>query len=88
MGKLLVFSFFLIMVVFAGFAIEVDKPEIDSVKNKTIEFINYTGSHDAVDSVDTIRGIGSSLAGAVKAGRAGDMNRYSVIHCVDPAVKE
>jgi len=76
------------MVVFSGFAIEVDKPEIDSVKNKTIEFINYTGPHDVVDSADTIRGIGSNLAGAVKAGRAGDMNRYSVIHCVDPAVKE
>ena len=88
MRKLLVFSFFLIMVVFSGFAIEVDKPEIDSVKNKTIEFINYTGPHDAVDSADTIRGIGSNLAGAVKSGRAGDMNRYSVIHCVDPAVKE
>ena len=82
MRRLLVFSFFLIMVVFSGFAIEVDKPEIDSVKNKTIEFINYTGPHDAVDSADTIRGIGSNLAGAVKAGRAGDMNRYSVIHCV------
>ncbi|UTC91641.1 P83/100 family protein [Treponema denticola] len=88
MRRLLVFSFFLIMVVFSGFAIEVDKPEIDSVKNKTIEFINYTGPHDAVDSADTIRGIGSNLAGAVKVGRAGDMNRYSVIHCVDPAVKE
>ena len=88
MRRLLVFSFFLIMVVFSGFAIEVDKPEIDSVKNKTIEFINYTRPHDAVDSADTIRGIGSNLAGAVKAGRAGDMNRYSVIHCVDPAVKE
>ena len=88
MRRLLVFSFFLIMVVFSGFAIEVDKPEIDSVKNKTIEFINYTGPHDAVDSADTIRGIGSNLAGAVKAGRAGDMNRYTVIHCVDPAVKE
>ena len=88
MRRLLVFSFFLIMVVFSGFAIEVDKPEIDSVKNKTIEFINYTGPHDAVDSADTIRGIGSNLAGDVKAGRAGDMNRYSVIHCVDPAVKE
>lgn len=88
MRRLLVFSFFLIMVVFSGFAIEVDKPEIDSVKNKTIEFINYTGPHDAVDSADTIRGIGSNLAGAVKAGRAGDINRYSVIHCVDPAVKE
>ncbi|EMB23946.1 P83/100 family protein [Treponema denticola] len=88
MRRLLVFSFFLIMVVFSGFAIEVDKPEIDSVKNKTIEFINYTGPHDVVDSADTIRGIGSNLAGAVKSGRAGDINRYSVIHCVDPAVKE
>ena len=67
MRKLLFFSFFTFLIIFSGFAIEVDKPEIDSVKNKTIEFINYTGSHDAVDSVDTIRGIGSSLASAVKA---------------------
>ena len=88
MRKLLFFSFFTLMLIFSGFAIEVDKPEINSVKNESIEFINYAGPHDVVDSVDTIRSIGSNLAGAVKSGRAGDMNRYSIIHCVDAAVKE
>ncbi|MGI5085599.1 P83/100 family protein [Treponema putidum] len=88
MRKLLVFSFFTLMLIFSGFAIEVDRPEIDSVRNRAIEFINYNGPHDVVDSVDTIRGIGSNLAGTVQNGRAGDMNRYAVIHCVDPETKE
>lgn len=79
---------FLIMIVFSGFAIEVDRPEIDTIKDRSLEFINYTGTHDRVDSVQTIRGIGSALGSAAKTGRSGDLNRYAVIHCVDPSVKE
>ena len=79
---------FLIMIVFSGFAIEVDRPEIDTIKDRSLEFINYTGTHDRVDSVQTTRGIGSALGSAAKTGRSGDLNRYAVIHCVDPSVKE
>ena len=74
--------------VFSAFAIEVDKPEINTVKDRSIEFINYTGTHNSVDSVEAIRTIGSSLRAAARTGQAGDANRYAVIHCVDPSVKE
>ncbi|MEL3913699.1 P83/100 family protein [Treponema pedis] len=87
MKKLLVFCLFLTAVFSAAAAIEVDRPEIDTVKNRVIEFINYTGEHDTVDSVETIRAIGSALGPAVRQGRAGDTEKYAVIHCVDPAVK-
>ena len=87
MKRILFFSF-LTITVFSTFAIEVDKSEIDSIKFKTVEFINYSGLHDKIDSVETIRGIGRSLGSAVQSGKAGDVNRYAVIHCVDPSLKE
>ncbi len=72
----------------SAFTIEVDKPEIESVKNKQIEFINYEGKHESVDSVEAISGIGKSLGSAAKTGRAGISGKYSIIHCVDPKTKE
>lgn len=67
----------------AGFALEVDQNEIKTSSDQTIEFINYTGSHDAIDSIEAIRGIGSSLATAVNTGKSGSANRYQIIHAVD-----
>ena len=77
-------------VVSASFAIEVDRKELEpGDAGKTIEFINYTGPHSVIETVEQIRGIGSALgARAVKDGSAGDQARYYVIHAVDPAVTE
>ncbi len=72
----------------SAFTIEVDKPEIDSVKNKHIEFINYDGKHESVDSVEAISGIGRSLSSAAKTGKAEISGKYAFIHCVDPDTKE
>jgi len=83
MKKLLFFCLCLTSVAVSITAIEVDKPEINTVQNQIIEFINYTGEHDSIDSIETIRGIGTVLGAAAKQGRAGDMNKYAVIHCVD-----
>lgn len=69
----------------AAFAIEVDQNELRQADNQPIEFINYTGAHREVDSLRAIADIGRRLAGAVTKGRAGDMNRYAVIHAVDTA---
>ena len=71
-----------------AFAIEVDQNELKQAENTPIEFINYTGPHAEIDSLRAIAGIGESLAGAAQKGRAGDMNRYAVIHAVDPSVKK
>lgn len=66
-----------------AFAIEVDQKELRETENRSIEFINYTGTHSEIDSLQAIANIGKDLASAVKLGRAGTMNRYAVIHAVD-----
>ena len=68
------------------FAIEVDQNELRQTGNTPIEFVNYTGPHAEIDSLRAIAEIGESLAGAAQRGRAGDRNRYVVIHAVDPSV--
>jgi len=71
----------------AVFAIEVDQNELKQAENTPIEFINYTGPHSEIDSLQSIAAIGTALAGAAQRGRAGDMNRYAVIHAVDTTVQ-
>lgn len=69
-----------------AFAIEVDQNELRQAQNTPIEFINYTGPHTEIDSLRAIGEIGEALVGAVRRGRAGDVNRYAVIHAVDASV--
>ena len=68
--------------------LDVDKAEVSSTQGMTIEFINYEGPHDIIETAEAIRGIGRSLGTAIAKGalRAGDAVRYQVIHAVDPAV--
>lgn len=70
----------------AMFAIEVDQDELRQAENTPIEFINYTGPHSEIDSLQSIAAIGTALAGAAQHGRAGDINRYAIIHAVDTSV--
>ena len=76
----------LLMLTISLFGLEVDEKEL-RIDGKTIEFINYTGTHTQVDSVAAIKSIGASLAGAAKTGSAGTPSRYYVMHIVDPEVK-
>ncbi|MEL3907411.1 MAG: P83/100 family protein [Treponemataceae bacterium] len=67
---------------FSLFGLEVDKDEVKQ-DGDTIEFINYTGTHTQVDTVEEIRGIGTNLGSAVKNGTAGNQGLYYVMHIVD-----
>lgn len=70
----------------ALFAISVNETEVQT-GDDTVDFINYTGRHDEVDTVEAIRGIGRGLAGAVNSGRQGSADRYVIIHAVDSTIK-
>lgn len=75
------------------FALEVNKSELEGVKNETIEFINYTGPHKVIDSADAIRGIGKDLGSVISkspsaSSKAGTATKYFVIHAVDPNQKD
>ncbi|MBR5096641.1 MAG: hypothetical protein IK094_05985, partial [Treponema sp.] len=74
------------------FAAQVNEAELKSV-GQTIEFENYTGPHARVDTLEAIKGIGSSLGKEVgkdstKAANVGNQSKYYVIHAIDPSVKE
>lgn len=71
------------------YALDVDEAEISSVSGRTIEFINYVGPHDRIDSAEAIREIGRALGRSIAGGalRAGEAGRYLVIHAVDPSLR-
>ncbi len=76
------------------FALEVDRSELNSAGNETtIEFINYTGPHKVIDSIEAIKGIGSSMGNAVAGQLSSSLStpkssKYYVIHAVDNSVKK
>jgi hypothetical protein len=44
-----------------SFAFEVDQAELRKIEGTTVDFINYEGPHERIDSVSEIRGIGEFL---------------------------
>lgn len=88
MTKKLLFSLLVLFVASNLYSLEVDEKEIKSTSNTTIEFINYTGPHKIIDSLDAIKGIGKSLGNEISPNRlnaktANIANKYTVIHAVD-----
>ncbi|MBO5137380.1 MAG: hypothetical protein J6B81_02660 [Spirochaetaceae bacterium] len=72
-------------------ALEIDEEEIRSVAPDAVEFVNYTGPHTVIDSLQQIKNIGSSLGSVIarnpgQSGTAGTNSRYYVVHAVDPTV--
>ena len=70
------------------FALEVNKDELNSANDTTIEFINYTGPHKVIDSVAAIKGIGSNLGNQIatdpsKSAQTAKNNKYYVVHAID-----
>ena len=84
------------LVLFAAsnaFSLEVNRAELESANGRGIVFQNYSGPHTIINSVDQIRGIGSSLAPTIAADpdtfkTVGTPNRYYIIHAVDPKETE
>ena len=60
------------------FGIEVDEEEIRRTSSMEIQFINYEGPHQLVNTVDEIKGIGYGLVPAAENGSAGNRNSISM----------
>lgn len=85
--KKISFIFILSLFFTSIFALEVDEPELRAVGNEPIEFINYTGPHKIIDSIEAIKSIGSSLGKQIvpsTASSVGSKDKYYVVHAVDP----
>lgn len=90
--KIILFILIALAAVIPLNAQKVDEEELKSAGNDTIVFINYTGPHSKIDSLASIRQLGSELGTVVakdtsKATSAGNPARYSVIHAIDPSEK-
>ena len=78
-----------ILLLSAGlFALEVNEKELKSADDTTIEFINYTGPHKVIDSIASIRLIGSGLGKQIatdpsKSASTSKNAKYWVVHAVD-----
>ena len=59
--------------------------EVETENLEDVEFINYTGPNDVIDSVSAIRAIGAEIGKQIeqeKASSIGNRDRYSVVHAV------
>ena len=71
-------------------ALDVAEDEIRSIRNTSVEFINYVGPHDRIDTIEQILGIGRSLADAEAIARSESRisarlaGKYEIAHLIDP----
>src|SRR6056297_2008005 len=70
-------------------AVDIVEEELESVSDAQIEFINYEGPHDKIETIDQIKNIGASLSiqptetEAVKD-QSGYAQKYRILHIVAP----
>lgn len=87
--KKIIFVFTLSIFIFSLFSFEVNKSELEnSTNSQIIEFINYTGPHKTIDSIQAIMGIGSELGKNIPQNLQinstfGSDEKYKIIHAID-----
>lgn len=76
-------------------AVDIAEQELEKVSGSAIEFLNYVGPHDKVETDAEIRSIGFSLNRAIAEGeegallyRGGYFDKYRIIHVVAPPEEE
>ncbi len=65
--------------------------ELETENLEDVEFINYTGPNDVIDSVDAIRAIGTEIGNQIeqeKAASLGNRDMYAVVHAVSEEESE
>ncbi|GAB4371862.1 MAG: P83/100 family protein [Spirochaetales bacterium] len=76
-------SVLLVATLISAQELRVDTTELQTALREGIEFENYEGVPEKIETLDQIRGIGATLAGS--EGRA-STGKYTIIHAVDPSV--
>ena len=71
--------------------VTVDEDELTSIDGSGINFINYVGPYEFINTVDQIRSIGRGLGIQIdteKTGKAAVGTKYGVLHIVSPEIPE
>ncbi len=81
------FTVVLLLISTALFAIDVDEEELQELGVADIEFVNYAGPYEAINSVEEIRSIGRALGQSIDLERGPSdfvfNGKYRIIHAVD-----
>ncbi|MFW5738269.1 MAG: P83/100 family protein, partial [Spirochaetota bacterium] len=82
----------LLLVSTVAFSIDVDEEELQELGTRDIDFINYTGPYERIDTVEEITGIGRRLGESIEL-EAGFSDftlndKYRVVHAVDSSVDD
>ena len=71
--------------------VQVDRDELASIGDRSIQFINYIGPYEFVNTLDQIRDIGRALGAQIDPSRSGEASvggKYRVLHIVNPEIPE
>jgi hypothetical protein len=77
----------------AGFAVDVNKDELQSAQSDAVQFENYGGPHAVIETADAITGIGTNLGRQVAAYVENPLSvepysKYSIYHVIGGDVEE
>ena len=86
----LLFIVLLTLVAGSAWSVDVDQEELESQADRDIEFQNFQGPQEDIDTIEEITGIGSFLARPpLLPGESRTyFERYRILHAVDPDVDE
>ncbi len=86
----LLFIVVLTLVAGSAWSVDVDQEELESQADRDIEFQNFQGPQEDIDTIEEITGIGSFLARPpLLPGESRTyFERYRILHAVDPDVDE
>lgn len=91
MKRLFLLLGILVSIVSLG-AVEIVETELEKVSGEAIEFFNYEGPHEKIETDRQIRGIGAGLSDSIRNGVEGAVSRsgaffdkYRILHIVAPA---
>lgn len=86
MNRFIVSMVLLTMAVATVWAIDVDQQELETSVTNTISFINNSGPHDDIDSIDEIRAIGVSISTQIASGQSAEFaGKYRITHVLPSA---
>ena len=71
--------------------LRVDRDELASIGDRSVQFINYVGPYEFTNTLDQIRDIGRALGARIDARRSGEASvggKYRVLHIVAPEIPQ
>lgn len=79
------------LIVSSAWAVEIQEQELEKTAGEVVEFFNYEGPHDKIETDAQIRSIGEGLSGAITNGtegskvrRASYFDKYRIVHIIAP----